>query len=582
MNLRINIVILISFFIINQAQTQNSEKYILDSLRVDSMRFIQFSNQIAALKLGFNILENQTTEKANQITARTLTSIANILTNQGFYALAEEYYSESLKNYTKLKDSIAIGWVYINMGNLNFKNKLYNYATNNYKKGLNIFNKIVHISGQATSYNNLALVDVENKDLDSALIHFQKALNIRKKINYSPLIAHSYIYIGDVYNRKGQIEEAQNYFHKALQIGLLTNAYYITGRSSQFLGIINYKIGHDSLATYYFKLAEDDFITKRNSNYLFKLFKEKALLYKNSQKETEAINQLFKALEIAKQQGNITSQIDIYEELLSFQDQGLIKHNINETSWNKELYKLYKVLYQTEAGKSLALMDLRGELNGYQSKIKLKELEISRARILKNLSFAVGFLALLLLFISFRKYREEQKRTAEIILQKEKNFKQELAIEHLKTEQIKQKLEVDQRELVMKATFLEQYNSLIGGFSSELKYQISLLNSDHSKGLKRLLSTMTNSSKPDNILKDFENQFILVYPGFLEALAHKFPHLSAKDLKMCAFHKMNLDTKEIAQITGLTVRAVQTSRYRLRQKLNIPKDIQLLAFLNEQ
>ena len=582
MNLRKYLVILISFFIFNQAQTQNSEKYILDSLRVDSMISIQYSNQIAALKLGFNILENQTNDQTNQITARTLTTIANILTNQGYYALAEEYYSESMKNFTKLKDSIAIGWVYINMGNLNFKNKLYNYAINNYKKGLNIFNKIKHITGQATSYNNLALVNIENKDLDSALIHFQKALNIRQQINHSPLMAHSYIYIGDVYYKKGQIEEAQNYFNKALQIGLQTNAYYITGRSCQFLGIINYKNNHDSIAEHYFQQAEEDFIIKENSNYLFTLFKKKAQLFKNYGKETDAKNQLFKALEIAKQQGNITGQIDIYEELLSFKDGDLNKHNINENSWNIELYKLYKSLYQTEAGKSLALMDLRGELNEYQSKIKLKELEISRARILKNLSFAVGFMALLLLLISIRKYKSEQKRTAESIAQKEKNFKQELAIEHLKTEQIKQKSEIGQRELVMKVTFLEQYNNLLGGYSNELKYQISLLDSNKSKGLKRLYSSMTNSYKPDDILKDFENQFVLVYPGFLEGLAQRFPKLSAKDLKMCAFHKMNLDTKEIAHITGLTVRAVQTSRYRLRQKLNIPKVINLLAFLNGQ
>jgi len=580
MNHRTYMILLISIFSLYQAQSQNSEKYISDSLRIDSMRSIQYSNQIAALNLGFNILENQTTDNPNQITAKALTTIANILTNQGYYALAEEYYSESLKNFVKLRDSIAVGWVYINMGNLNFKNKLYNSAINNYKKGLSIFNKIGHITGQATAYNNLALVDVEKNNLDSALINFKKALNIRLKINYSALIAHSYIYLGDVYYRKQQIEEAQNYFKKALQIGLKTDAYNITGRSSQFLGTINYKTNHDSLATYFFNLAEKDFIKKGNSSHLFKLFKEKALLFKNDQKKTKAINQLNKALKIAKQQGNVTGQIDIYEDLLSFPSESI--EDSNKNIWNHELYMLYKSLYQTEVGKSLELMDLRDELTGYRTKIKLKELEISQAKTQKNFFFAVGFLALLLLFISIRKYKGEQQRTTEILIQKEKNFKQKLAIEQLKTEQIKQKSEIDQRELVMKATFLEQYNSLISGFSDELKYQISLLSPKHAKGLKRLLSTMTNSSKPDEILKDFENQFVLVYPGFLEGIAKKYPNLSAKDLKMCAFHKMNLDTKEIAQITGLTVRAVQTSRYRLRQKLNIPKDTPLLTFLNVQ
>jgi DNA-binding CsgD family transcriptional regulator len=43
---------------------------------------------------------------------------------------------------------------------------------------------------------------------------------------------------------------------------------------------------------------------------------------------------------------------------------------------------------------------------------------------------------------------------------------------------------------------------------------------------------------------------------------------------------MNLDTKEIARISSVTVRSVQTSRYRLRIKFNIPKEMSLIAFFN--
>jgi len=140
MNLRIYIVLLVSLFTINltqtQVQAQISETYILDSLRVDSMRSIQFSDQIAALKLGFEILEEQATTDANQITARTLNTVADILASQGYYALAEEYYAEAMRNCVTLRDSVAIGWIYLNMGNLDFKNKQYKHTRRNYELSL--------------------------------------------------------------------------------------------------------------------------------------------------------------------------------------------------------------------------------------------------------------------------------------------------------------------------------------------------------------------------------------------------------------------------------------------------------------
>lgn len=581
MNLRISILIIFAFLLIKQTQADYSVDYKKDSLRVNSMRTIQFSDQIAALEIGFHILDNQSNKDSNLVIAQTLTTIANIWSSQGYYALAEEYYSESMENYIKLKDSVAIAWVYINMGNLNFKNKLFINARYNYKQALIIFKKIKLLDGQATVFNNLALINLETNNIDTALINFTNALKIRQKLNNQGFIAHSYIYLGDAFFRNDKPVVAQEYFHKALTIGMKTDSLNIIGRSCQFLGIIYFKLGQDSLSSYYFQRAENDFIKTEKPKYLFELFIEKARQFQQNEKSKEAKAQLLHALEVAKKHDFIKGQIDIYEELLSFHKEANPANITEQYTWNQALYNLYKSLYKTEVGKSLALMNMRHELIGIKSTIKLQDLQISKSRIIKNTSIIIGLLSLLIFFILITKYKEKQKRTLESNIQIAKNLKQELAIEQLKTEQIKQKSDLDRRELMMKTTFLEQFNNQIRKYSEELNYQISLIKPESSKGLKKLLLSMTNSAKPDDFLKDFEKQFVLVYPGFLEELARKYPNLTAKDLKLCAFHKMNLDTKEIAHITGLTVRAVQTSRYRLRLKLNIPKETQLLAFLNK-
>jgi DNA-binding CsgD family transcriptional regulator len=50
-------------------------------------------------------------------------------------------------------------------------------------------------------------------------------------------------------------------------------------------------------------------------------------------------------------------------------------------------------------------------------------------------------------------------------------------------------------------------------------------------------------------------------------------------MKLCAYLRINLTTKEIAQSMGISVRGVETSRYRLRKKLEVPADVSLYDFL---
>jgi DNA-binding CsgD family transcriptional regulator len=59
----------------------------------------------------------------------------------------------------------------------------------------------------------------------------------------------------------------------------------------------------------------------------------------------------------------------------------------------------------------------------------------------------------------------------------------------------------------------------------------------------------------------------------------KYPGLTASDLKMCVYLKMKLSTKEIAQLTNLSVRGIEASRYRIRKKLQISSSTDMSEFL---
>lgn len=68
---------------------------------------------------------------------------------------------------------------------------------------------------------------------------------------------------------------------------------------------------------------------------------------------------------------------------------------------------------------------------------------------------------------------------------------------------------------------------------------------------------------------------------YLTRLADSFPELTLGDKKLCAYLKMGLSSKEIAPLMNLTFRSVEMTRYRLRKKLRLSRDQNLIDFLQK-
>jgi DNA-binding CsgD family transcriptional regulator len=78
-----------------------------------------------------------------------------------------------------------------------------------------------------------------------------------------------------------------------------------------------------------------------------------------------------------------------------------------------------------------------------------------------------------------------------------------------------------------------------------------------------------------NVMKNLK----LSQEGFFRKLKNKYPTLTPNDLRLCSYLRMNFTTKEIANLTNISSRAVEIGRYRLRSKLNLNHDINLTEFL---
>jgi hypothetical protein len=104
---------------------------------------------------------------------------------------------------------------------------------------------------------------------------------------------------------------------------------------------------------------------------------------------------------------------------------------------------------------------------------------------------------------------------------------------------------------------------------SQIKEEVESKVKEKSDSIVRLIDKNISTSHD---WKVFETNFNQVHESFLKKLQHDYPVLSHGDLKLAAYLRMNLSTKEIAQLLNITIRSVELKRYRLRKKLDISSD----------
>jgi len=77
----------------------------------------------------------------------------------------------------------------------------------------------------------------------------------------------------------------------------------------------------------------------------------------------------------------------------------------------------------------------------------------------------------------------------------------------------------------------------------------------------------------------FESNFERAHEEFLFRIKDQYEELTPGDMKLCAYLRMNLSTKKIALLLGISARGVENHRYRLRKKLGLDREANLVEFM---
>lgn len=178
-------------------------------------------------------------------------------------------------------------------------------------------------------------------------------------------------------------------------------------------------------------------------------------------------------------------------------------------------------------------------------------------------------------------FRIEQARKLQL---KEEEFKKEAEksegeIVNLKNEKLADEIKFKTSQLASSTMHLVQKNEMLNKIKKDLKNLTSEAPDDLKKKIQRISKTIDGDIQLDNSWEQFELYFDQVHGDFFKTLRNRFPKLTPKDQKLCAYLRMNLATKEIAPLLNISVRGVEISRYRLRKKMDLPPETNLVSFM---
>lgn len=109
--------------------------------------------------------------------------------------------------------------------------------------------------------------------------------------------------------------------------------------------------------------------------------------------------------------------------------------------------------------------------------------------------------------------------------------------------------------------------------NTELMKQQMLINHLSEENMQEVLSLAEKNSPL------FFEKFQVFFPYFIPEILKISADLIHSELYFCALMKLNFDTKKIAKCTNNSIRAVESKKYRIRKKLNIPSEININSFL---
>ncbi len=173
-----------------------------------------------------------------------------------------------------------------------------------------------------------------------------------------------------------------------------------------------------------------------------------------------------------------------------------------------------------------------------------------------------------------QKYAERQRQ-----LEKDAIFAEKEIIK-LRNEKLHEEMRIKDQELANSTMHTIQKNDFLISLKEDLNKIVANSNDQEVvREAKKIIRKIDSDIDNEQSWKVFEKHFSNVHEQFLCRLKHNFPQLTPAELRLCACLRMNISSKEIASLMNISLRGVESGRYRLRKSLNLDREANLTEFI---
>ncbi|MEJ2112529.1 MAG: triple tyrosine motif-containing protein, partial [Flavobacteriaceae bacterium] len=174
----------------------------------------------------------------------------------------------------------------------------------------------------------------------------------------------------------------------------------------------------------------------------------------------------------------------------------------------------------------------------------------------------------------YRKQQEKllEKTNKELELKKLENQRQLMLF---RNEKLRQDIENKNRELNISTMSLIKKNEFLSNIKGELKKV------DQLKDVKNVVKIIDKNLNHTDDWNVFEEAFNNADKDFLKKIKNMHSNLTHNDLRLCAYLRLNLSSKEIAPLLNISPRSVEVKRYRLRKKIDLSHEESLTDYILE-
>ena len=507
---------------------------------------------------GYNSPEKNRDEKKKQVEQllREADSLSQINMIEALRKIEDALY---ITNIYELED--VIGYVYYEKG------KLLNYIGEKGGQEIEFFIRSLDISQKQKDTSliissNTALGNyyIDINKIEKAEEYYRNSLKISQSIKDTVLIGRAYINLGNIYAEKTLADSALIYYNKSLQY--IEGKYPTSGVKMNIGNILREMEEFDSSESIYHNELKN--AIENNEGQLASFFYlNLSLLYRDKNE-----------FEKSKQMIDSAAKINFNLKSSSIQHQILQQNYLNykiQQDFKSALIYLEKLRFFNDSItdsnfgylKEKILTDIENEKNETQLLLQKRRLQL-----LITLS-VIGIL-LLLGSVFFYNQRNKLKRKQEL-LDKEKMI--------FERQQLEISISSQQRELTSKTLMLANKNEIITEVTDALKESQKTLPKDVQKMINAIIKNLNNTIG-DNFWDEFEQYFGQIHKDFYNGLTAKHQGLTAWDLRLCAFYKLKMSNKEVAQITNKQLKSITVARYRLRKKLDLDKSVDIAEYLS--